>query len=248
MFSPYLKRILIDICLVFSFVLGALFFNKSFIDFLISLFHFGGGKVNPSSLAYCIHRFLVVFLPLIMLTTKTPLMNKNKLIRTVLYIIAGCYFIANTWIFFYMINNPISDLFISSIPVWFVKGDFKEVVDAATRSCYLFQYNNAFVFNYLTWDSYDLFGVLFSLLQGFLYVNLARNIHHHKDIVLRNYLIIIILSAVLPELYGLLVKGRWLFTNSWGQRNMMLIFSSVFVFISMKLASSARVFWNDILF
>ena len=79
MFSPYLRKIVVDILLFVALVLAIYYCKQDFIDFLISLFHFGD-KVNLSSLSYIAQRACLVLVPLIMLTNNkgTP---KRKILK-----------------------------------------------------------------------------------------------------------------------------------------------------------------------
>jgi len=246
MFSPYLRRILIDVCLFIAFAIGMYFTYEVFIDFLISLFHFES-KVNLSSIAYCVQRLMLVFMPLILLSAKLPV-SKNKILKFMLFTIGICYFAANTWIISYMLHNPFSDLLYASIPRWFLSEELSEVVNAAWIRCRDFQYNDAYVFNYIVWDSYDLFGVLFSFIQGFLYIDLAKELDTHKASITRKFVVVTVVTIALPLLYNIIVQHQFFFSNDWGQRNLFLLGELLFVCISICIAATSRQFWAEIFY
>ena len=258
MFSPYIKRILIDVLLGISLLFGLLYAKDTFIDFLISLFHFnhsGDTSLNLSAIAYCITRIITIFLPLIMLTSIKPQKNFNKRnILSGMFITMGiCYFLANSWVFYFMINHDITSVLNASIPAMFTGGDLKQSIITATTECYLFQYENAHVFNTIVWNSYDLWGILFSIIQGILYITLAINIQNHRRTFLNRYILIAIISVFVPILYTTLMAENHVANQSfnaltWGGRNMFLIFETLFICMALKLASSSKAFWSDILF
>lgn len=246
MFSPYLKRIIIDVCLFLALALGILFFSKVFIDFLISLFHFDD-KINIPSIVYIIQRFLYALLPLIILTNKMPF-QKIKIIKVLFYILGGCYILGNTWIFYFLNHHSFSDLLTASTPVWFADESLLQSIETAHKVCRSYQYEHALVFNYLIWDSYNLFGIVFSFIQGFLLIRMGYLIEDHKANVVRRFLIISILSLAIPILYGIGIRREFEFPIEWGQRNILLIFESFFIYLALKLASTTRSFWADILY
>ncbi len=246
MFSPYLKRILIDICFVCALLLAILFLKISFIDFLISLFHFND-KVNISSLAYCIQRCVYILIPLIMLSYNSKI--PKALILKIAFIIIGiCYLLGNTWIFFFLAENSFSTLLTASIPNIFANDALKAQIAEATNQCYLFQYNDAYVFNYLIWNSYDLFAVLFSTIQGILYIQLGLNYLNHKKYVIKKFILITTLSLILPLIYTFAIKMDFGFPYDWSVRNILLIFEAIFIIIAMYLASSSKTFWSDVMY
>ncbi len=245
MLSPYLKRILIDILLFIAFALGLFYAYKVFLDFLISLFHFEGTR-NISSIAYCIQRVLHIFTPLVMLTVFKKF-SKIKIFKVIFFVTGCCYLLSNTWVINYMINNSPMDLIYGSIPKWFATGELADVMAKSWGSLYVFQYNNAMVFNYLIWDSYDLWAILFSTIQGVLYIQLALQLDTSRGKVMKKLLKILILSVVLPWIYNIVVRKYWIFSASWAQKNILLIFESVFMFAALNIAATSRNFWHDIL-
>lgn len=246
MLSPFLKRIIVDLSLFVAFILGMFYCRKDFLDFLISLFHFSN-KVNISSMAYIIQRAVFVFVPMIMITTKTKI-PKQTIIKIMFIIMGICYFAGNLWIIYYLAENGFSgssfaNLWYGSFPDWATN----ETVEAAKNALYQFQYNNAFVFNYIMWDSYNLFGIVFSLIMGLLYLRFAIRIGGHMRKVCRRYLAIALFAIIVPIAYNAVFKLYFPFSALWGEKNILLVFSTVFVYIAMKISSSSRTFWGDIL-
>ena len=245
MLSPYLKRIVIDALLLIAFVLGIFYAYKVFIDFLISLFHFEG-TINLSSIAYCVQRALLIIVPIIMLTMSKSI-SKIKIFKCIYMIVGICYLLGNTWVIYYVINNSPMDLIYGSIPKWFGSGKFGEIMTTSWGNMYVFQYNNAMVFNYLVWDSYDLFGVVFSTIQGILYIKLSLDMDTSRAKVMKLFFKTTVLSLALPLLYNILVQKRVFMTTSWMSRNILLAFESLFVLGALQLAASSRNFWHDVL-
>ncbi len=245
MFSPYLKRIVIDMVLVIAFGMGIFYVYKVFLDFLISLFHFEGTR-NLSSIAYCVYRILYILIPIIMLTIFKN-MSKMRVFKIIFMAIGICYLVSNIWIINYMIDNNPIDLFYGSIPKWFSKGELGEIMTNSWNNIYLYQYNKAMVFNYLIWDTYDLFGVLFSIIQGILYIQLSLILDTSRVRVMRKYTLIIAVSILIPLLYNILIQGQWFYSSAWLNKNILMIFENLFILVALKLAASSRNFWRDIL-
>ena len=243
--SPYLKRIIIDILLFVAFAFGFFYTYNVFLDFLISLFHFEGTR-NIPSIAYCIQRSLYILIPIVMLTVSKNF-SKIKLFKGIFFVIGCCYLIANTWIINYMLNNSFMDLVYASIPRWFASGELGQVIEDSWNNLYLFQYNNAMVFNYLIWDSYDLWAILFSTIQGILYIRLSIDLDTSRPRVLRKLLVILLLSVAFPLIYNIVVQKNWIFSSAWAQKNIMIVFESFFIFVALNIAATSRNFWHDVL-
>lgn len=246
MISPLLRRITTDVSLFIAFVLGLLFCRQDFLDFLISLFHFGD-KVNLSSIAYIIQRFVFILIPIIILTPKARIPN-YKILKVLFYIMGVCFIIGNVWVIYYLADNAFSaeafaNLWYGSFPVWLSN----DKVQAAVDSLKAFQYDNAFVFNYIIWDSYNLFGVVFSFVMAALHFRFANRIQGHMKKVCNRYLAICLFALLAPILYNVLLQKVYVFSTLWGGKNALLIISSVFVYLSLCLSSYSREFWNDLL-
>ncbi len=245
MLSPYLKRIIIDAVLMIAFGMGIFYAYKVFLDFLISLFHFDGTR-NFSSIAYCVYRSLYILIPLIMLTISKK-MSKMFVFKSIFMAIGICYLVSNTWIIKYMIDNNPMDLLYGSIPKWFSGGELGEIMTSSWNNLYLYQYNNAMVFNYLVWDSYDLFGVLFSTIQGILYIQLSLILDTSRVRVMRKYTLIVILSIIIPWLYNIFVQKQWFYSSAWMSKNILMIFETILILVALNIAASSRNFWHDVL-
>lgn len=248
MLSPYLKRIVIDVLLATALILGLFYAYKVFIDFLISLFHFEGtmGTLNIASISYCIQRTLFIIIPMVMLTVLKNF-PKMKIFKAMFYTIGITYLLGNTWIIYYVLNNSPADLFYGSIPVWFQYGRIGMLAENAWNNLVSYQFSNALVFNYLIWDSYDLFGVIFSTIQGILYIRLAKVLDTSRKIVMKNIILVSVLSFVFPWAYNIVIRKRFIFTNDWANRNILLIFESLFIVVALKFAASSRSFWHDVI-
>lgn len=246
MFSPFLKKIVIDLSLFVAFMLGLFYCREDFLDFLISLFHFGD-KVNLSSIAYIIQRAVFVFIPMIMIATKTKF-PKYVIIKGMFIAIGVCYLLGNTWVIYYLAHNGFSgesfaNLWYGSYPAWLSN----DTVEAAKQALYDFQYTNAFVFNYIIWDSYNLFGVIFSFVMSYLYFRFAKRLGGHMRKVCGRYLAVSLFAVITPIAYDAIFQNVFPFSDLWGEKNVLLIFSTVFIYIALRLSSSSRTFWSDII-
>ena len=245
MFSPYLRKIVVDILLFVALVLAIYYCKQDFIDFLISLFHFGD-KVNLSSLSYIAQRACLVLVPLIMLTNNkgTP---KRKILKILFLIIGVCYFLGNTWVLSYLIQNSFSheafsNLGLSSVPMWFGN----EAVNQAKATVYAFQYNNAYVFNYINWDSYNLYGILYSTIMGIIYIRFSLNLNNRMKYVYKHFVLILVLLVAIPLFHNVVIEKSLMYSELWSAKNVLIIFSMFIIAVTLKLASHSRNFWNDV--
>ena len=246
MITPLLRRITTNVSLIIAYLIGLLYCRQDFLDFLISLFHFGD-KVNLSSIAYIVQRVVFIIIPIIILTPKAR--TSNYLILKVLFYTVGiCYIIGNVWVIYYLADNAFSaeafaNLWYGSFPVWLSNDKVQVAVDSLKD----FQYNNAFVFNYIIWDSYNLFGVVFSFVMAALHFRFANRIEGHMKKVCNRYLAICLFALLAPILYNVLLQNVYVFSSLWGSKNALPIISSVFVYLALYLSSYSREFWNDLL-
>lgn len=245
MLSPYLKRIMIDALLLVAFGFGLFYAYKVFIDFLISLFHFEGTR-NLSSIAYCVYRTLFIILPVIMLSMSKKI-SKMKVFKVIFMIMGICFLLGNSWIIYYMTDGTPINLLYGSVPKWFWNGELGEMASRAWDELCLYQYDNAIVFNYLIWDSYDLFNVIFSTIQGILYIQLSLILDTSRRRVMKKITQIFVLSFILPIIYNIICRKSFFASGTWLNKNILLMFESAFLLVSLNLAASSRSFWHDVL-
>ncbi len=246
MLSPYLKRIMIDALLLVAFGFGLFYAYKVFIDFLISLFHFEGTR-NLSSIAYCVYRTLFIIIPIIMLSMSKKI-SKMKVFKIVFMIIGICFLLGNTWVIYYLANggSPMALLY-GSVPKWFWFGELGTLAAESWDKICVYQYDTVLVFNYLIWDSYDLFNVIFSTIIGILYIQLSIILDTSRRRVMKKITQIFALSFILPVLYNMVVRKNFLPSGTWSNKNILLMFESAFMLVSLNLAASSRSFWHDVL-
>ena len=246
MFSPFLKRIVIDMLLGVALLLGILYFREVFFDFLVSLFHFYS-SINLSSLAYTAMRFIGMFIPIIFIATFGDAVTKNKVLKILFIIIGVCYMLGNTWIFYYIGEGPVKDLFLACLPRWIGGPELRASVEAAVNNLYKIQYDRALILNYIVWDTYSLYGIIFSFIQGYLYITLGLSINSHRNIVVRKFFFITLLSFLLPMLHTVLINGTVFISSSWGKRNVMLIFENVLILLALRFSATSKMLWADII-
>ena len=179
--------------------------------------------------------------------TKMKRISKIKIFKFMFYAIGICYLLGNSWVLYYIIDNSPIDLIIGSIPKWFAKGEFGNSIIESWSRLVRFQYDNVLVFNYLVWDSYDLISFLFSTVQGILYIKLAKNFDTSRIKVMKNLILVSALLLVLPWVYNIIFRARWIFTGEWANRNILLLFESFFMVFALNIAATSRNFWHDVL-
>lgn len=241
MYSSYIKRIVIDVLLFMATAVGLYYLFGTHLDFLISLFHFN--SANVCSVAYSVMRVLFVLQPLVMLSRQSVI-RKTTMLKCSYIIIGVCYLLGNTWLINFLVGRPLQILLTASIPTVFAGGELAESVADSLAFLENFQSANALNFNYLVWDSYDLFAVVFSLVQGILYIYLGLCIEQGRRRVVRIYAITFALALLLPLAYtfGVRLSAP---TSLWSTKNLFVLTEQFIVLIALFLAMETRSLWID---
>ena len=226
MFQENLKRIIIDMCIVFAILLSIYYLATTHVEFMISLFHFQ--MINVSAISYTLMRSLYLLLPLLLLVPQSRHgIPKIKKLKWVFYLFGIFYILGTTWAIHYLIDNPISSF-----------ADFDFTHD--------YLQSNALVFDYLVWDTYDLWGVLFSFIQATVYFLIGHYISKSKTKTVILFWISLILSILLPFIYVYLLSGRDAFTSMWLQKNVVLFASGLLTASALTIARNSSGLWGDV--
>ncbi len=232
-----LKRPLIKFCIGAAIIFGILYTRYVFFDFILSLTYYL--KLNIPSIAYALLRIMVILCPLILLTPTARRIKRVTKLRVIYFIIGVCYLLGNTWIFYFLASNPVSSLL-----------DINRLITE--------QYNNGLVLNYLVWNCYTLWGILFSTVQGVLYIILSKKIAEHRKPALKLNGLILLLAICIPFLYSLLdpalnnmdpgIRQQIYITSTmWIRKDIFILLSQIFIYLTLLLAGSSRHDWNDFL-
>ena len=226
MFQDSIRRFVIDLCFVFAIVFNFYYLSTTHFEFMISLFHYQ--MFNISALSYTFMRFVYMVLPVFLLV---PALHGNKplTLERSFYLLGILYILGSTWIIYFLFQNPISML-------WTDPEATKEFLQL-----------NALNSDYLIWDSYDLFGILFSLIQAALYISVGYFITRNRKTTVKLFWISVITSMLLPALYVSLSPTVDTFSSLWLKKNTVLFASGIFTAAGLTIASSSRGMWSEML-
>ena len=121
-----------------------------------------------------------------------------------------------------------------------------EAVNQAKATVYAFQYNNAYVFNYINWDSYNLYGILYSTIMGIIYIRFSLNLNNRMKYVYKHYVLILVLLVAIPLFHNVVIEKSLMYSELWSAKNVLIIYSMFIIAVTLKLASHSRNFWNDV--
>lgn len=225
MFETKVKEFMIYLCLFIALMLNLYYLSNTHFEFMLSLSHFR--MFNVSALSYTFMRLIYAFLPLFLLI-KEYHWKKCNVLRTVFYAMGILYFLGSSWVIYLMADGKISLL--NNLP---------------ELRAYLS--SKALNFDYLVWDTYDLYGILFSLIQGISYILLASFIQSRRKISIRLFWLTVANSIILPFLYVFVISGNGQFSTLWLQKSTFLFLSGVFSGVALTVAGTSRFLWADII-
>ncbi len=223
MFELY-RQPLVKISIIAAIICSALYVKYVFFDFILSLIYFL--KINVPSIAYTVLRITAILCPLILVTPFSREINRVLKFRVMYFIMGICYLLGNTWVIYFLIKNPFSALF-----------DINQLI--------LVQRSDALVLNYLVWNCITVWSLLFSTVQGILYLILSKKIAGHRKEVLILNGIIIAISIFLPIVYSLF--DPTLSYIDWIRKDIFVLLSQLFVFLALILAATDRIDWGNFL-
>lgn len=217
-----IKWPLINILIFGALVFGGVYIYQVFAPFLLSLFYYL--KLNIPSIAYIFLRSVNLLCPLLLFTIAATKSNTAKCLRMVFNITGICYLLGNTWvIYFLVLGNPVSAL-LDVTQLTFV------------------QRSEALVLNYLMWNCFSLWNILFSTVQGILYLLMARQIMYSRRKTLRIGGIICIISVVVPIICGVTNPSLQNYV-SWIRNNVFFLLSQISIYTAMLVAGTNRKDW-----
>lgn len=217
-----MKLTVIKGCFALSAALCIYYLATTHFEFMISLFHYM--KFNLSSISYTLLRFFQILLPIFAFVPE-KFTDKSRVLQIVLYAIGILYITGSSWIVYCLAANPVSSL-----------GNVE----------FMRQYLqlNALNFGYLVWDSYDVFAVLFSVIEAALYIACAYSISRVRRRTVVLYVTLTVLSLSLPFLYVYLILGTGEFSTMFLQKNTVLIVSQILMCVGFAVAGTSRRLWE----
>lgn len=224
MFEENLKRITATFFFVVALVFNLYYLKTTHFEFMLSLFHYR--MFNASALAYTVMRFAYILLPIFFVVPALAI-EKVKRLKITFYIIAVMYIIGNSWIIYFLAENPFS-----------MFNDMYAVMDYLQL--------NALNFDYLVWDSYDLYGILFSTVEAVIYWFVGYYIDKDAKKATTFYWVSLILSIILPFIYVFVLSGIGSFSSMWLRKNTVIFTSGIFMGISLQIASTSQRLWYNL--
>ena len=218
---------------VIALVTGLFHIKNNMFDLTLSLVFYGKMSSLPA-LAYVVCNLLTIFIPLLMIipTTYFP---RGPILRKVLYAIAFCYLLGNTWLIYALTTTP--DALFS--------GDITKY--------YQIQYDNAWMFNYRTWLVFSPWAVILSFIQAALFFAMGRTVSDGKDKFSICISISTLLSILVPFLFSYLFTERILdiryyhHQNGYFTSNLYLMLSQISTWATFFSLAKSRQLWTKYL-
>lgn len=231
MLDTRLKHTFATIFLWAAMLLGLYYLKETHISYIISLSHYQ--MFNIPSISYTIMCFFHALFPLLLITPPL-LFSRRAWLKGYFFAMGAFYLLGNTWIFYFLAQNPVSDLFNTAV-------------------LHQFQQSRALTLNYLSWATYDLWGVLFSAIQGAIYIYLGCIIDKRITKTFISYVAVTVNSLLFPLLYCFFTIGTSFeaiigdeTVNLYLNKNLMLIALDIFVSAAMFLASGVKGLWFEL--
>lgn len=208
---------------------GIIHLKNNMFDLMLSLVFYGKLSSLPA-LAYVLCNLLVLFIPLLMLVP-TTYFPRGPILKKVLYAIAFCYLLGNTWVIYTATKAP--DVLFS--------GDITKY--------YQIQYENAWMFNYRTWLVFSPWALIPSFIQAALFFTMARNVSEGKRIFSVCISISTLLSILLPYAFSYLFQERifdiryYQYQTSYFTKNLYLMLSQIATWAIFFSMSKSRHVW-----
>ena len=225
-------NMLFHVSVVFGLICGFIHLTKFLFDMVLSVAFFQ--KLNIPSFAFITAHLLMIYVPLFLIS---PNSKKPKAItlRWIFLVISICYVLGCTWIFYYMADNSFTKLF--------------------TEETYMlasYQYDNALMYNYMTWICFSPLNVVFSLIQAGLFFFMSESLIRHKAVFSLSIIISTIFSLLIPSIF--VVFRPELLEHSYAARlfdyfldNLFLFGSQVCTTIALVSISLSRRMWETFL-
>ena len=210
-------------------VTGVIHLKNNMFDLMLSLVFYGKLSSLPA-LAYVLCNLLVLFIPLLMLipTTYFP---RGPILKKVLYAIAFCYLLGNTWVIYAATKAP--DVLFS--------GDITKY--------YQIQYENAWMFNYRTWLIFSPWALIPSFIQAALFIIMARSVSDSRNTFARCISLSTLLSILLPFAFAYIFQEEiydiryYQYQTSYFTNTLYLMLTQISTWAIFFFASKSRHIW-----
>lgn len=223
MFQTKMKLFVIKACFAISALFCIYYFTTTHFEFMLSLFHYF--KFNVSSISYTLLRPLQVVFAIVLFVPEKKL-NKPKLLKYITLAIGIIYITGSSWIIYFLRDNPLSAL-----------------KDTTFTSEYL--QLHALNFGYLVWGTYDIYSIIFSILEALIYILLSDCIACKRRKTIVVFWISVFLGMVLPFIYIFAIHGTDNFSYQFLPKNTILFTSQIFMGAGLTVAGSTRQLWKE---
>ena len=222
----YIKRSVFTALMAVSFIFGAVFFVTNHFDFCIKAIE--TGHLNMSNLAYILIHFVdVLLLPVIFIVHLNFYSGRVRAAKISFILLGILHLAALSWIVYFLGSNPLSGLF-----------------SASKTSAFQSDPNYAFVYNYVTWDTYNPAGSLFTLLYGILCIFTGADFDDNRVKVRRRLISLTALRLLLPLINNVIFQGR-AYSMFWITNNYAVILSYIAFTAAIILASLNDSMWIE---
>lgn len=212
---------------------GLMHLKNNMFDLALSLVFYGKMSSLPA-IAYVLCNLLTLFVPLLMLipTTYFP---RGPILRKVLYAIAFCYLLGNSWV------------------IYAGTSDFGALFSGDITTYYRLQYDNAWMFNYRTWLVFSPWAVLLSFIQAGLFFIMGRSVSNKRATFSICMSVSTFLSILVPFIFSFLLQEKimdiryYQHQTGYFTSNLFLILSQLATWMTFFSMSKSRQIWNKYL-
>lgn len=224
--NVYVKRSVFTALMAVSFIFGAVFFVTNHFDFCIRAVE--TGHLNMSNLAYILIHFIdVLLLPIVFIVHLNFYSGRVKSAKILFIILGALHLAALSWMIYFLGSNPFADLFSS-----------------AKTSAFQSDPNHAFVYNYVTWDTYGPAGTLFTLIYGILCIFTGIDFDDNRVRVRNRIIALMAMRLLFPLINNVIFHGRF-YSMFWITNNYSVILSCITFTVAIILASLNDTIWIE---
>ena len=228
----YDKRSVFTTLMAVSFLFGLVFFITNHFDFCIKALE--TNNLNISNVAYIlIHIITTILMPIVFLAHIRIEFGRIRIAKA-LFIILGILHIATLgWTISFLTSNPSIDL-----------------LSNAKTAAFQSDASKAFVYNYVTWDTYNWAGSIFALIYGALCI-ITGIILDDNRVKVRIAVIVMFLSRIIfPLIHNIFFQRRilsmfWI-TNNYAVLISLAAFTAAIIIASMSDFSWVECVWDAV--
>lgn len=224
--EKYAKQSVCTLLMAVSFLFGLVYFLTNHFDFCIQALE--TNHMNLSNIAYIlIHLIDVLLLSIMFIIPMRSEFGRIKTVKALFIVLGILHLLTLTWMVYFLGSNPSGQL---------LGNQYTAAFQADT--------DNAFVYNYVTWDTYNWAGSFFALIYGILCI-ITGIVFDDNRLKVRFWTVLLPVSRLfLPFIYNVLFQKR-VYSMFWVANNYAVILSLLAFTAAIVLASVNDKAWVE---